>query len=318
MSGLDALRDYAARIGADAALVQGAGGNVSLKDGDTLWIKASGTWLAQATSREIMVPVSLARLDLEAEDTSPFVVAHANPHGLRPSIETSMHAVLGWRVVVHVHCVETIAWAVRADAEHALAAKLVGFDWCFVPYVRPGPPLTREIAARLRAGTDVVVLGNHGLVVGADSVEAAAARVALVQQRLRVAVRAAPIRHERARGDGDGDSGYRFAEDPVTHATALDPLRLALARRGSWYPDHVIFLGPGVSDCADGRTMVVVPGVGVMLRADASAGAAALARCLADVTGRLDPDAALVTLTAEDEATLLGWDAEKYRQSLDQ
>ena len=39
---------YCARIGADPLLVQGAGGNASWKEAGTLWIKASGTWLADA------------------------------------------------------------------------------------------------------------------------------------------------------------------------------------------------------------------------------------------------------------------------------
>ena len=50
---------------------------------------------------------------------------------------------------------------------------------------------------------------------------------------------------------------------------------------------------------------------------DASASAHALARCLADVTCRLSGDDPIDPLTVEDEADLLDWDAEKYRQSLD-
>ncbi len=41
------------------------------------------------------------------------------------------------KVVVHVHCVETIAVAVRADAEVVLAEKLAGLPYAFVPYARP-------------------------------------------------------------------------------------------------------------------------------------------------------------------------------------
>jgi rhamnose utilization protein RhaD (predicted bifunctional aldolase and dehydrogenase) len=57
---------------------------------------------------------------------------------LRPSIETSVHAILPQRVVVHVDCVETIACACLEDAERRLADKLAGFNWTFIPYVRPG------------------------------------------------------------------------------------------------------------------------------------------------------------------------------------
>jgi rhamnose utilization protein RhaD (predicted bifunctional aldolase and dehydrogenase) len=36
------VKTYCSQIGADPLLVQGAGGNASWKEGDTLWIKASG------------------------------------------------------------------------------------------------------------------------------------------------------------------------------------------------------------------------------------------------------------------------------------
>jgi rhamnose utilization protein RhaD (predicted bifunctional aldolase and dehydrogenase) len=82
----------------------------------------------------------------------------------------------------------------------------------------------------------------------------------------------------------------------------------------------VIFLGPGIVTWpppGGAAPMLVVPGAGVLLRDDISAGAVALARCLADVTARIDPGEKLVALTAAQEGELLGWDAEKYRQALD-
>jgi rhamnose utilization protein RhaD (predicted bifunctional aldolase and dehydrogenase) len=63
--------------------------------------------------------------------------------------------------------------------------------------------------------------------------------------------------------------------------------------------------------------MLAVEGAGVLLARDATAGARALARCLADVTARLDPAHRLSYLTAADEDALVNWDAEKYRQALD-
>jgi rhamnose utilization protein RhaD (predicted bifunctional aldolase and dehydrogenase) len=39
-------------------------------------------------------------------------------------------------------------------------------------------------------------------------------------------------------------------------------------------------------------------------------------RCLADVASRIAPATALRALTDAEQAELLGWDAEKYRQSL--
>ncbi|TIT17071.1 MAG: class II aldolase, partial [Mesorhizobium sp.] len=130
---LQALRVLSASVGADPLLVQGAGGNTSLKQAGVLWIKASGTWLMNAATADIMVPVELsplldavARKDPAAEKTAAFTLAELNPHQLRPSIETTVHALLPQKVVVHVHCVETIAIAVQTNAEALLEERLRG------------------------------------------------------------------------------------------------------------------------------------------------------------------------------------------------
>ncbi|MFN5457452.1 class II aldolase/adducin family protein, partial [Bradyrhizobium sp.] len=109
---LMALREMSARVGRDMSMVQGAGGNSSLKDGDLLWVKASGTWLSDAAEKDIFVPVLLpAALEALARDDERIPLAA--PGNLRASIETSLHALMPHRVVLHVHSVNTIAWAVR-------------------------------------------------------------------------------------------------------------------------------------------------------------------------------------------------------------
>jgi rhamnose utilization protein RhaD (predicted bifunctional aldolase and dehydrogenase) len=61
---------------------------------------------------------------------------------------------------------------------------------------------------------------------------------------------------------------------------------------------------------------ILFPGKGVLMRRDASAGAEAMARCLADVVARVDPAARVNYLSPQENAELLNWDAEKYRQEL--
>jgi len=322
-----ALLEYAARIGRDPLLVQAAGGNVSFKHGDVLWVKASGTWLADAGKREIMVPVHLEpmlrALDTDAaEQAEAFVVAELNAAGLRPSIETTMHGALPHPVVVHVHSIGTIVWAVRRDAEAKLTQRLAGLNWRFVPYVRPGAPLTRAILAAGGADADVLVLGNHGLVVGAADTAGADRLVAEVGRRLRREPRVPPPADTVRLCHVSQASGYTPADDTVVHAIATDHHSLAIAKIGSLYPDHVIFLGPGIAvaqtvgDVAAARHKVLaVPDAGVLLRKDAGASGLALARCLADVAARLEPHEPIVALRSSEEQELLGWDAEKYRQA---
>ena len=120
MVDLDKLRALSARVGADPLLVQAAGGNTSLKQDGVMWIKASGTWLKDALARDIFVPLdhqaildALRRNDPACESCTDFVRTDLNATGLRPSIETTVHALMPHRVVVCVHTVSTIDCAVR-------------------------------------------------------------------------------------------------------------------------------------------------------------------------------------------------------------
>jgi len=321
------LRDFSARIGADPLLIQAAGGNTSVKEGGVMWIKASGTLLADALAREIFVPVNLpamqAALDDPETDADQPARFTLGAQTLRPSIETSLHAVLPQRVVIHVHCVNTLSLAIRSDARDVLSPLLADFDWCLVPYIKPGANLAGQVRARLAKATDVVVLQNHGLIVAADTVAGAEALLGRVVDALRQPP-AAPAQADTEFLDRLTGPNWAVppADSPV-HQMALTPTRAGQATGGSLYPDHVIFCGVGVTaaegalpPAAEGPVLLLVPGKGVVMRKDASAGAWALARCLSDVLMRVPEDAPLTYLTEAQNAELLDWDAEKYRQSL--
>jgi rhamnose utilization protein RhaD (predicted bifunctional aldolase and dehydrogenase) len=332
---LQALATLSAALGRDPEQVQAAGGNTSIKHRGILWVKASGLWLADALERNLFVPVRLQPVlhgirEQAPDPVTPAVVRELDTEGLRPSIETTLHALLPRRVVVHTHSVRTIALAVRADAEHHLQARLAGLAWTFVPYAQPGPPLTRLVAARLDAGPiDVLVLGNHGLVIGADSVEAARSLLAEVERRLDGPERPRGVVASSELETEASALGLRPARYAQVHALAADPIGTAFATSGTLYPDHVIFLGRAARRVraplraeavaavrASGSKLMIVPGQGVLLPADAPRSADELALCLALVLARLPEGARLVYLGAEAENALLDWDAEKYRQEL--
>ncbi|MCR4266152.1 class II aldolase/adducin family protein [Nitratireductor sp. ZSWI3] len=330
------LKAVSAKIGSDPLLTQGAGGNTSLKVGDTLWIKASGTWLADAMRRDIMVPVEMAPLiaaveavDPIAEEAHRFTVAALNTCGLRPSIETTVHALLPQRVVLHVHCVDTIAFAVRTDCVDQITPRLAGLNWAYVPYARPGLPLALAICDHRQQRPDVLVLANHGLVVAAETVAAAQALLDDVKTRLRAAPRATPGADADRLAALAAGSAFRLPDTETAHGVALDPVSTALAARGSLYPDHVIFLGAGSVIARDGEDVakvvervgtapasILFPSLGVLMRGDAPPNADAMARCLADVAARVPADAPIRVLTPQEHHQLTDWDAEKYRQEL--
>jgi rhamnose utilization protein RhaD (predicted bifunctional aldolase and dehydrogenase) len=324
MSALADLKILSAKLGADPLLVQAAGGNTSLKQNGKLWIKASGTWLKDATSKDIFVALdhlkilqALADGHTDAETCAAFVLPESLALGLRPSIETTVHATMPQSVVLHVHCVNTIAHAIRNDAAEILRQRLGAFAYAFVPYARPGLPLAASIASVMRKGVEVLVLQNHGLVVAAETV-AAANLLDRVVAALTITPRAAPLPNLPALAATLANSEYTVANDPFIHAIALDPCTRDQGATAVYYPDHVIFLGTHIAiSLAEAAPIVAIPGQGVAIHKTAKPAAIAMARCLADVFLRVVPGTSLKALTPEELHRLTNWDAEKYRQKLD-
>jgi rhamnose utilization protein RhaD (predicted bifunctional aldolase and dehydrogenase) len=323
---LRAFEELSARLGNAPGLVQGAGGNTSIKIADTLWVKASGKWLSEAAREDIFVGLDLAavRARIAAGQGDQLADTVTSPaKALRPSIETTLHALLPHAVVLHVHSVRAIAYAVRRDAHAALTECLSGLRWALVPYRRPGLPLTEAVREALGAGpVDVLVLGNHGLVVGGKDCVAAEALLNDVERRLD------GFRRAEAPPDLDGlaQTGFRLPQFEEAHRLAASPASVAIAGTGTLYPDHVVFLGSGAAVWGSQPTraepapadpaILIVPGKGVLVRDGLSAGAEEMVRALALVVERIPDGADIAYLSRADEAALLNWDAEKYRKSL--
>lgn len=313
MRDLQALARVSAELGSNRLLIQAAGGNTSVKTDGVLWVKASGRWLAKALDEPIFAALDLPRLteamalgDPACETCDAFVRADLSAPGLRPSVETTLHAGLPQRFVLHVHCVETISHAVLEDGAIRIAPLLDGLKWAWVPYTRPGFPLFRTITP----GADVYVFANHGLVVAADTIEAAVALLADVGRRLARPLQTPPVRPARSAER----AGYRFANAPAQTSHGAK-----FAAAGTLYPDHLVFLGSGAAliDSVVGTPPVILaPGFPPLVREDLAPAPLALAECLGDVAARFAPDDRPRYFTAQQEYELTHWDAEIYRHSL--
>jgi rhamnose utilization protein RhaD (predicted bifunctional aldolase and dehydrogenase) len=323
------LKQMSARIGSDFSLIQGAGGNTSIKDRDSdcLWVKASGTWLKDALDENIFVPLTLSRVLTDLENGREITTDHvtgSNESGLRPSIEAALHAIMPHRVVVHSHSLAAIRWLIRRDGADRLTALLEGLRWSFVGYQPPGIQLAQEVLARIDEAPDVLMLANHGIVVGAESCEAVEATLRQIEKRLAVEVRSFPNSHKL--GSIPDAAPYHAIDIAEGHSLAFDQISLSHAGRGSLYPDHVVFLGPGVviSESADALLelntplppCVIVRNQGVVVHENALLGVEEMIVCLAQVLAGIESEADLRYLAPSEEASLLNRDVERYRQSL--
>jgi rhamnose utilization protein RhaD (predicted bifunctional aldolase and dehydrogenase) len=209
--------------GKDSTLVQGGGGNTSVKTEDAtyMYIKASGTALKDMNARRgwrrlrldtvlsVIEDKSLAKLD--ASKREPAVVDRLLlacddnvKIAARPSVESHLHAFLN-RCVIHLHPIAVAAY-VNAKNGRAHIDKLFKkeqFPPLWVPYADPGFMLAKRIAKLIRqyqkqhgAKPAVMFLEKHGLFVTARTPDAA---LRLVRKVIRLCKsRLKPIKPRKA------------------------------------------------------------------------------------------------------------------------
>ena len=333
----DSISQFCAELGQDRLLVQGAGGNVSWKDVDTLWIKGSGTWLANAKVANIFVPVDLKKLTSSLSrgnfSVTPELISTSV---LRPSIETILHALMPQKIVIHLHAINPLTYLVLQDAKTQIEIISKALPWksAFIEYFKPGAELAQaiDIAIKMHDGIRVLFLKNHGIVFGGDSIPE-------MRSILEDMLKACPTTSSpelakfpsqmpevpvRAKGV------YRAFEDIEVQQLAQNP-SLFNRLKSDWvlYPDHVVFLGPKVFTYENWQDffirhdagqispeLIFIRNNGVFIAPNFNLAKTAQLRCYNDVISRVLGTAALNPLQESDIVTLLNWDAEKFRKKL--
>lgn len=332
-----AVQSYCMSISKSRLLVQAAGGNVSWKFGSTLWIKASGTWLADAGEKDIFVPVDRKPVNAALAGGDYSLTPKAlDGYSLRPSIETILHALMPHTFVVHLHPVEAVVHLLKPDSQRELESNIGNaLRWGLVGYHKPGFELARAVHKLLLASPDlqVVFLQNHGLILGADTLEEIDANLRIIIERL--------SRRPRVL-DGNNHYGlekicleglpYQACQDFNLHKLATDAeLYQGLQNNWAICPDHVVFLGAkaicmDALDCEAIRAadidsappFVFIKNLCVLEKKTVTAAERAQLKFYLDVISRLGPKSRLELLQPEQIASLLNWDAEKYRRVLNQ
>lgn len=266
-----------------------------------MWIKASGTELADAEKTNIFVAVdrdaAVAEAREQAGDGSCKATGLDPTVTLHPSIETTFHAAMDWPIVAHTHSVATLTHAISPEGRIALDEKLAGLPFIRVRYAKPELPLTQEILARLQPDTQVIVLQNHGLICCGNTVESVDALIADVETRLAMSPRSTSVPAPA----GEAPNGFTWSPHSWL---GIDKRASDYALNGTYYPDHVVFLGPALAQ-KDTREMppaILKKGHGVLIRNGATSSQLAMLACLSDVLARLPQDWSVDPIGAEAEA----------------
>lgn len=322
------VEEFCRSIGRNRLLVQGAGGNISWKIEDSIFVKASGTWLADAVDKDIFVEVDykyiLSRIKRDDFSISPKNICGSS---LRPSIETTLHVLLPHKIVLHIHAVEILAVLIQSSASEELS-RLIPSDLKFatVDYFKPGQDLAKATwdAVRSNPNIQVVFLKNHGVVIGGNDID----EIASLLDRLCSYFTKDVLDFKITPGqkgllEKNVPDGYRLAKSDNVHYLALNE-RLIHRVKNDWCicPDHVVFLGADAVfyDPSDPQgnidydaPFLFTEGVGVYESNGVTEAQRDQILCYYDVLTRISSESEIVKLSQSDVNSLVDWDAEKYR-----
>src|SRR5438128_274600 len=181
LEGLDLLV-YASRlVGAETSLVVWGGGNTSIKTVErdhrgreigVLRVKGSGSDLKSVQRKDFPgvrmddIRALLERQDMGDQEMVGYL-AHAlqDPGGVRPSIETLLHAFVDAHAVVHTHA-DAIVSLTNNDRPREVLAGVYGKDVIALDYRRPGFRISREVADAIAEHPEAraLVLERHGTI----------------------------------------------------------------------------------------------------------------------------------------------------------
>ena len=185
---LEKLAEISRFYGGNPEYVIAGGGNTSFKDDEFLYVKASGTSLAQSKPEDF-VKMSRSKLALiwkkdyppepearEADVLKDMMAGRCpGEENKRPSVETLLHDLLPFAYVVHLH--PALVNGLSCSQEGQSAANKLFPDALWIPSINPGFILSQAVKKALDAkkgesqNQSVILLQNHGIFVAANTTE---------------------------------------------------------------------------------------------------------------------------------------------------
>ncbi|RPI05527.1 MAG: class II aldolase [Ignavibacteriae bacterium] len=225
---IKALLELSHLYGRKNDYVLAGGGNTSYKNNSHLWIKASGTSLAELTedglvclSRQCLgkIYTSTYSIDVhtrEEEVKKDMLSCVVSSSDNRPSVETSLHDCVNFPFVVHTH--PTLVNAVMCSrlAEESVH-RLFGDSVLYVEYTDPGYVLFKKVNDRIQQFTarvdhapEIIFLQNHGVFVAGNTMDDIKNTYRSIEQKIKNEVR-------------------QWYPDPSHMANTLEPLCNAIS-----------------------------------------------------------------------------------------
>lgn len=261
LSELEALAYRSNLLGADRSVANYGGGNTSVKaaerdhtgrEVEVLWVKGSGSDLADITAKEftgLRLAEILPLMEREEMDDGEMVTylsrCQLAPEMPRSSIETLLHAFVPHRHVDHTHA-DAVNMICCAENGEELARECFGGEAVWIPYIRPGFILSRQVGEAVRSNPDArfVLLAKHGLVTWGETGEESYART------IEAVNRAAEFVARRTVGK-ESFGGSRFSPMPDRERDELLAAVLPVLRGAVSGENHKILVADASEDVVE-------------------------------------------------------------------
>ena len=315
-------------IGKNHLLVQGAGGNTSLKYSNEMWIKASGKWLAKASKENIFVSVDYKKIknDILKNKLSIKELHLFKKSKLKPSIETSLHALMPHKVVLHSHPINVLSTITKKNFEKKLSNLMTDINWSWVPYIRPGYDLTKIVKKKLsKKIVDVIFFGNHGLIIGANNCKDCYKLMNKIINRFKTNPRKFSFINNIKLKVLAKNLKMKLPKYEISHSLALDKISFNYCKNknGILYPDQTVFLGEKMNCFTlsqinklrkNSFDYIIIKNIGVLISQNTKKDIDELLRGHAELLLRIKEKEKLRYLKKTEIKQLHNWDAEKFRQ----
>ncbi len=270
---LEELVKMSNRYGSNPDYVLAGGGNTSVKEGGTLYVKCSGTCLADIKDDGFvaMSIEGLCRLmekkypegDKEREAAFLADVMDARTDAdmsKRPSVEALLHSLFPQKYVLHVHPALINGLTCSQGAEEK-AQELFGDQVLWIPICRPGYILGKfcfdamaKYEKKQGQKVQILLLQNHGIFVAGDTVAEIDRLFASVENTLAAAVQRNPDletpdaetrkRLEEAASALSKELGTTVEPNAVKEASAfVESREAAKPLLAPFTPDHIVYSG---------------------------------------------------------------------------
>ena len=150
-------------------LVQAGGGNISIKTGNLMFIKASGYNLTNIDTQNgyVVINNELVLGDIKTNNVSDNITKYNFIGNKRGSIETYMHSIFK-KYTVHLHPIQINKILISKNAREII--QQIYPSGLIIDYYTPGIKVCNEIN-RYYDNHDVIFLINHGIIVTTDNIQ---------------------------------------------------------------------------------------------------------------------------------------------------